>query len=64
MGPRSPPIWSRDWGPILYFNQYEIERGIETREREIVERESERERGRDISRDRDREREIERRMKT
>ena len=51
MGPRSPPIWSRDWGPFLFFNQYERERRRDIRE---IERGRERER---VERERARERE-------
>ena len=38
-GPWSPPIWSRDWGPFLFLNQYERDRRREMRKRESGERE-------------------------
>ena len=58
MGPQSPPIWSRDWGPYLFFNQYVREKERDEREREWrerVERESEKEREVEIERERERE---------
>ena len=56
MGPWSPPIWSRDWGLVLFFNQYGKERRREMREIERVERVSEREIGRDREKEKERER--------
>ena len=41
MVPRSPPIWSRDWGPVLFLNKKEREIG---RERESGKRVIERKR--------------------